>query len=83
MDVLGHVNNAISWAAVEDELSPLDWLPVRGEVEHNGEIVPTDAPRLARAISDAGLDLWLVASRVSDICPAPSIVTARQARYGR
>jgi acyl-ACP thioesterase len=62
MDVLGHVNNAISWAAVEDELSPLDWLPVRGEVEHNGEIVPTDAPRLARAISDAGLDLWLVAS---------------------
>lgn len=62
LDVWGHVNNAISWAAVEDELSHLDWLPQRAEVEHNDAITPGDAPRLARGPSDAGLDLWLVAS---------------------
>jgi acyl-ACP thioesterase len=62
LDVWGHVNNAISWAAVEDELSLSDWLPLRAEVEHNEAITFGDAPRLASAPSDAGLDLWLVAA---------------------
>jgi acyl-ACP thioesterase len=60
LDVWGHVNNAISWAAVEDELSHLDWLPQRAEVEHNDAMTLADVPRLASGPSDAGLDLWLV-----------------------
>ncbi|MGO9559038.1 MAG: acyl-[acyl-carrier-protein] thioesterase [Acidimicrobiales bacterium] len=60
LDILGHVNNAISWAAVEDELARLDWLPQRAEVEHNGEITLGDPPMLATWESHAGLDLWLV-----------------------
>lgn len=62
LDILGHVNNAISWAAVEDEMGRLDWLPQQAEVEHNGEITLGDSPRLASLKSDAGLDLWLVAA---------------------
>ncbi|MGD0082956.1 MAG: acyl-ACP thioesterase domain-containing protein [Acidimicrobiales bacterium] len=62
LDVWGHVNNAISWAAIEDELSLLDWLPLRAEVEHNEAITLGDSPRLASSPSDAGLDLWLVAA---------------------
>src|SRR6202042_72387 len=30
-DTAGHVNNAVHWAAVEDELAGLDWLPGRAE----------------------------------------------------
>ena len=61
LDVWEHVNNAISWAAVEDELSRLDWLPVRAKVEHNEAITLADSPRLANEASDGGLDMWLVA----------------------
>jgi acyl-ACP thioesterase len=60
VDVWEHVNNAISWAAVEDVLSRLDWLPVRAEVEHNDAITLADSPRLASGVSDVGLDIWLV-----------------------
>jgi acyl-ACP thioesterase len=62
LDLWGHVNNAISWAAVEDAIHPLDWLPVRAEVEHNEAINLSDAPLLAEAASDAGCDAWLVAA---------------------
>jgi len=62
LDVWGHVNNAISWAAVEDEVSLLDWLPGLAEVEHNEAINFDDSPRLASEPSDAGRDLWLVAA---------------------
>ena len=33
-DTAGHVNNAVHWAAVEDELAGLDWLPGRAELEY-------------------------------------------------
>lgn len=60
LDVWDHVNNAVSWAALEDALAPLDWLPVRAELEHNDAMTLDDEPRLASAPSEAGLDLWLV-----------------------
>jgi len=62
LDVWGHVNNAISWAAVEDELDGLDWLPAWAEVEHNEAITRDDSPSLIRERSEAGLDLWLLAA---------------------
>jgi acyl-ACP thioesterase len=60
LDVWGHVNNAISWVAMEDELSLSDWLPRRAEVEYNDAITRGDTVRLARAPTDRGLDVWLV-----------------------
>jgi acyl-ACP thioesterase len=61
LDVWEHVNNAISWAAVEDELSVLDWLPLRAEIEHNEAITFSDSPRLASERSGGLHDLWLLA----------------------
>jgi len=61
LDVWGHVNNAVSWAAVEDKLSQLDWLPRRAEVEHNEAVTLDDSPQLTSSPSEAGLDIWLVA----------------------
>src|SRR5580693_6274200 len=37
-DTAGHVNNAVHWAAVEDELPGLDWLPGRAELEYHRPI---------------------------------------------
>ena len=62
LDVWGHVNNAISWVAVEDELRRLSWLPVRAEVEHNEAITLDDSPRLARSPAYAHHDLWLIST---------------------
>jgi acyl-ACP thioesterase len=62
LDVWGHVNNAISWAAIEDELSLSEWLPQRAEVEYNDAIAPGDTVRLARESSDRGLAVWLASA---------------------
>lgn len=60
LDVWGHVNNAISWAAVEDELCRVDWLPATATLEHHQAIGPDDQPRLAASRRGRGLDVWLV-----------------------
>jgi acyl-ACP thioesterase len=60
LDVWDHVNNAVSWVAVEDELSMLGWLPQRAEIEYNEAITPGASPQLASGPSDAGRDVWLV-----------------------
>jgi acyl-ACP thioesterase len=61
LDVWGHVNNAVSWTAIEDELDGLGWLPSRVELEHNDAISLEDAPRLASVVSVGRLHVWLVA----------------------
>jgi acyl-ACP thioesterase len=60
LDVWGHVNNAISWAAVEDEIALCDWLPMRAEVEHNEAITLANAPVIASDAFDEGRDVWLL-----------------------
>jgi acyl-ACP thioesterase len=60
IDVWDHVNNAVHWEAVEDEIAVLDWLPEVAELEYNEAIVATDVPDLVRHTSSSGLDLWLV-----------------------
>jgi acyl-ACP thioesterase len=60
MDIWGHVNNAVHWEAVEDEIAPLDWLPGTARIEYNEPIVSTDTPSLVRRRSETGLDLWIV-----------------------
>ena len=61
-DTAGHVNNAITWAAVEDVLADRDgWLPRRAEVEYPRAILPGCNPVLATAEDDGGLSMWLLA----------------------
>jgi acyl-ACP thioesterase len=48
-DPAGHVNNAIHWAAAEDVLAGLDWLPTVAEMEYYRPVRPGAATALATA----------------------------------
>ena len=60
-DTARHVNNAVHWAVVEDELATAAWLPSTAEVEYQRAIMPGCLPRL---VTDRRVDrtsLWLLA----------------------
>lgn len=61
LDVLGHVNNAAQWAAVEEALHraevPLG--PWRAELEHGPGVEPGTDVRLRWRPVDGGVDTWL------------------------
>ncbi len=61
-DVVGHLNNAVYWDAVEDELARrrLDALPTSAEIEYRGGIDPGEPVELAVADSSDGFALWHV-----------------------
>jgi acyl-ACP thioesterase len=72
LDVLGHVNNAVSWACVEEVLAtrPDPDAPIFAEVGFHLPVEPTDAVSLVSLVSSAeaggeaggggnGFDLWL------------------------
>ncbi len=60
-DLMGHVNNAVSWVPVEEALIERGELraPLRVTLEHPGPIDPGDAPTVAVVDLDGGLDLWV------------------------
>ena len=55
LDVMGHVNNAITWAAVEDECARRGVVPSAVMVEWSGALEATDDIRLLATAED----LWL------------------------
>jgi len=61
-DVLGHVNNAVSWAAVEEELDRLEpGVPIEvGELEYRAAVDPGTRLRLISQLSGGVGALWLV-----------------------
>ena len=59
-DPAGHVNNAIHWAAVEDVLAGLDWLPGVAELEYHRQILPGCEPCLAAAREPDQVMIWLL-----------------------
>ncbi len=59
-DTAGHVNNAIHWAAVEDVLAGLDWLPASAELEYRRPILPGHDPRLVVSHTRDRLSCWLL-----------------------
>lgn len=61
LDVLGHVNNAAQWAAVEEalEMSQQAKHPVRAELEHGPGVEPETDVRLKWCTVDGGVDTWL------------------------
>jgi acyl-ACP thioesterase len=60
-DTAGHVNNAIAWAAVEDIVAGLDWLPASAELEYHRPILPGQDIRLAASHTPDQLSCWLLA----------------------
>ena len=56
LDVMGHVNNAITWAAVEDECARRGVLPAAVAVEWSGALEATDAIELRSTATG----VWLV-----------------------
>jgi acyl-ACP thioesterase len=58
-DTAGHVNTSIHWAAVEDELAGLDWLPGQAELEYQRPILPGAEPELVTSQQPAELRAWL------------------------
>jgi acyl-ACP thioesterase len=64
LDVLGHVNNAMTWAAVEDELDRigLSRAVIRAELEYRGPIDRSHATVVASQVTDNTAHVWLAAA---------------------
>lgn len=80
-DVWGHVNNAISWAAVEDGLEPTRWTPLLAEIEHVEPIGRDIAvPLLASQQGVDSSELWLLDAAPDagdgNAPPRPRVLTA-------
>lgn len=60
-DPVGHVNNSIHWAAVEDVLAGLAWLPAAAELEYHRPILPGQPARLVSAVASGEARAWLLA----------------------
>jgi acyl-ACP thioesterase len=57
-DASGHVNNAVYWAAVEDAVAGLGWLPAVAEVEYHRPALPGCEPRLVCAAAPGEAEAW-------------------------
>lgn len=60
LDVWNHVNNAVSWAAVEDAMADVPWTAGWAMVEHNAPIASGTPTVLATQSGNDFLRLWLV-----------------------
>ncbi len=57
------MNNSVHWAAVEDAVAGLGWLPATAELEYHRPILPATRPRLLTAPggpAGGGLCVWLL-----------------------
>ena len=65
-DVMRHMNNAVYWAAVEDELHRRRDLraPLRAEVEFRDAIEPGDDVQLVTQDGEGELGLWLTGGAI-------------------
>ncbi len=59
-DQAGHVNNAVHWAAVEDELAVDGWVPAAAEMEYHRAITAACAPVLVTDRRDREAAIWLM-----------------------
>jgi acyl-ACP thioesterase len=68
LDVLGHVNNAVHWAAVEQALQRIDGAVDGGwavEMEYRAPLEADDEPDLAVVRTDDGFACWLECDAVT------------------
>lgn len=59
LDIMGHVNNAVTWAAVEDECHRRAMVPGAVTVEWSGALEGIDDIELRAAPAEGGLGIWL------------------------
>jgi acyl-ACP thioesterase len=59
-DTAGHVNNAVHWEVVEDELAGATWLPSVAELEYQRAIMPGCLPRVCTVRDENQTALWLL-----------------------
>ncbi len=59
-DASGHVNNAIYWAAVEDAVAGLGWLPATAEIEYRRPALAGCKPRLLQHREPGQARVWLL-----------------------
>jgi acyl-ACP thioesterase len=59
-DASGHVNNAVYWAAVEDAVAALGWLPAVAEIEYHRPALPGCEPRLLTSGGSGEAWAWLL-----------------------
>ena len=59
-DEAGHVNNAVHWAAVEDELAVSGWVPAVADMEYHRAIMPGCDPVLVTDRRDRETAIWLM-----------------------
>jgi acyl-ACP thioesterase len=59
-DTAGHVNNAVHWQVVEDELAAVGWLPAVAEIEYQRAIMPGCLPQLITEHDENRTMLWLL-----------------------
>jgi len=60
IDLAGHVNNSVHWAAVEDVLAGLAAAPVAAELEYHRPILPGQRPSLVTSHADDHVGIWLL-----------------------
>lgn len=59
LDGLGHVNNAATWAGVEQEMAAVGLVPSWAELEYPGAIAPDDEVTCSTVFDGTTLRVWL------------------------
>ncbi len=59
-DALGHVNNSVHWAAVEEAPARVGWLPASAEVEYHRPLLPGCEPQLLVTPEPGHAWAWLL-----------------------
>jgi acyl-ACP thioesterase len=72
LDILGHVNNAVHWAAVEEVLAGNAMARMRAELEHGVGIGPEHEVVLLASDAEGPVESWLMADGV---CASAARVT--------
>lgn len=83
LDVWGHANNAVAWAAVEEALSEHPAVPLGALVEHPQALLPASTPELVIDPGPDALGIWLVAAGAGQVLVAARVQPAGAAQEDR
>lgn len=76
LDVWGHANNALAWAAVEEALGEHPPVPLAAAVEHVAAVLPDAEPHLVVDAQAPELGVWLVGGADGRVLAAARLTPA-------